>query len=188
MPQTLTAATGRISLTAELLATQLATCAAFRNWTGAAWTVEQARERIYHNALPPPAVGDAHTLAEWQRYRPHALIWTADDLGLTLHRDTAGPGCCVESQGRLVIAFEQAVPAAIKADAAEVDRRFQNFIGRVMHTGDPASPGLMDLAGDLAHLPISTLTLRGIARTAPEDLTEIGDAQRAWLDVSWSTR
>lgn len=183
----LTAPTGWISLTADRLATTLAACSAFLNWTGTTWTEAEALARIYHNALPPPSHGDEHTLEEWDRYRPHALIWTQDD-GLTLVRDSAGPGSCMESSGDLVLAFEQAVPASIANDPAEVDRRFQNFLGRIVGTGDPNNPGLMDLAGDPRYLPIRRIRLRGIARTAAEELAGMGDAQRAWLDIHWSTR
>lgn len=114
------------------------------------------------------------------------MIWTEDE-GLELINDATGPGCCVSAKGSLVIAFERAVPASIAKDPAEVDRTFQNVISQICHTGDPASPGLMDLAHDPRYLQIIRLRLRGIARTAVEEIDSLGDGQRAWLTIHWST-
>lgn len=176
---------GWITDTAALLATTLANCHALQTWGGNDWTAAEALARIYHHALPVPAGGLEHTLAELQAYRPFVLIWTEQGDGLEIVRDTAGPDWAPQSRGHLVACLEQSTPADLVNDPSAAERDFESMIGRLMGSGNPDQPGLYELSGRPQYLPITRIAYRGIARTANEDVTEIGDAQRAWLDIHW---
>lgn len=138
---------------------------------------------VYHHHLPPPANQQAHTKAELQALRPFVLLWTNDQDGIRWTKDTAGADACSGSDGEIVIRIERNTPAGTPA---EVARNFENLIGSLCK-GSNSQPGLMDLAGDTAYLPIQELRLIEHARTRPEQWTEIGDAQRAYLLVTWRT-
>ena len=176
---------GWIRNVADRLAETLAQCHALQTWQGADWTPVQLLERIHHHALPPPASGDEHTLAELQGYRPFILLYTEQGGGLTLQRDATGPACGGTAEGHLVVQLEQDVPVADAADAAKAERDFERVVGLMMSTGVVAQPGLLELAADPQWLPVTQLVFRGIVRVDPEDVQQIGDAQRAFVDVMW---
>ncbi len=139
---------------------------------------------VYHHHLPEPGNKVSHTKVELAGLRPFVMIWTNDRDGITWTRDTAGPDACAASDGELVIRFERNTPANMTSSAAARD--FENAIGRLCK-GTAAAPGLIDLAGDPRYLPLVELRLLEHSRTAPEKVTDIGDAQRAFLLATWST-
>ncbi|QDT07998.1 hypothetical protein K227x_64280 [Rubripirellula lacrimiformis] len=169
------AAAGPISLIAERLETTLAATAAWSSLTGAT---------VHHNALPEKPGGEPHTLAELVAQRPFAKIWTTDD-GIEWTRDTTRGGACTSSMGELIIHLERNTPEGLAAN--EADRDFENLIGRLCK-GNADNPGLMDLAGDARYLPITRLLLLDHSRTDRSKRESIGDAQRAFLLVQWSTK
>lgn len=177
---------GWIRNTAALAAATLSRCHAFQHWQGNTWTESQALARIYHHALPPPADGRQHTLAEMEALRPFALIWTEGVDGLEVFRDTAGPDWAPRASGHLVICLEQSVPDADLNDPAKVERDFETTVGLIMGSGNASQPGLYELSGNPGELPATRLVYRGSARTPQEELQDIGDAQRAWLDIYWT--
>jgi len=176
---------GWIEDTAALLATTLANCHALQTWGGNNWNVSQSLARIYHHALPKPANNLEHTLAELAAYRPFALVWTEQGDGMEIMRDTAGPDWAPKSRGHLIVCLEQSTPANLVADPSAAERNFEGMIGRLIGSGNPSQPGLYELSGRPEYLPITRIVYRGIARTPQEESTEIGDAQRAWLDIYW---
>lgn len=166
--------TGPISLIADRLATTLAAATAWADLSGT----------IHPNQLPPPTNGISHTGADLAALRPFALIWTTDD-GYRAKRTTSGGGICNEFSGSLIIRLERNTPTG--QTPAEVERDWENILGRIINSGDLAEPGLLELAGDPRYLPIDEITLLEHSRTAPEHVKDIGDAQRAFLLVEYST-
>jgi hypothetical protein len=51
--------------------------------------------------------------------------------------------------------------------------------------GDVANPGLAELAETPGMLAINRVEVIGPARTAEEDISALGDALRAWLEIHW---
>jgi hypothetical protein len=177
---------GWIRNTAALAAGTISRCHAFQTWQGNTWNEAQALARIYHHALPPPANGREHTLAEMSALRPFALIWTEGVDGLEVFRDTAGTDWAPRSSGHLVVCFEQNVPTEDLDDPSKVERDFETFVGLVIGSGDGTEPGLYELSGIPGELPATRIVYRGSARTPQEEIQSIGDAQRAWLDIYWT--
>lgn len=176
---------GPLMLAQDYLRTMLANCTYFRTWQGAAYTVDQAKARIYHDALPAPASGDALTAAELATYRPFVIISTERQQGFRLRHDSSGDGFYFSESGRLCLLFEQAVPSAIAADPSEVEITFKNFLGRVMASNDTANPGLAELAGEAGYLAIEEMVLYGPYRSAEDDQVADGDCQLALIEIAW---
>lgn len=165
---------GPISKIAQRLETMLAATAV---WDSLAAT-------IHHHHLPPPTNAVSHTRDELTSLRPFVLIWTNDRDGIRWTRDTAGHHAASNSDGELIVRIERNTPADMTpADAA---RDFENAIGRLCK-GTAEQPGLIDLAGDPRYLPLVEVTLVEHSRTAPDKITAIGDAQRAFILCTWST-
>lgn len=139
---------------------------------------------IHHHHLPAPASGIVHTKAELVALRPFALIWTNDRDGIRFVKETAGQNAYSAADGEIVVRIERNTPTGMTP--AEAARDFENLLGRIIK-GTAEQPGLMDLSGDPRYMPIVELTLAEHARTAPEKINDIGDAQRAFLLVTWST-
>ena len=170
---TITAA-GPISLIADRLETTLKATAAWASLVGAT---------VYHNALPEKVDGTPLTKTEKMSQRPFAKIWTTDD-GIEWSRETTRGGACTSSQGDLIIHIERNTPTDVAA--GDIDRDFENLIGQFCK-GTADAPGLMDLAGDPRYLPITRLLMLDHSRTDRTKREALGDAQRAFLLVQWST-
>ena len=165
---------GPISKIAALLETML----------GAVATWDTFGATLYHHHLPNPTDGVSHTAAELAALRPFVLVWTADRNGIAWHRETAGPGIPTVSDGELIIRIERNTPDDMTP--AEAARDWENVIGQLCK-GTAIAPGLIDLAADPRYLPLTSLTLVEHSRTVPEKVTDIGDAQRAFLLAEWAT-
>ncbi|MEO1527989.1 MAG: hypothetical protein AAFX06_21365 [Planctomycetota bacterium] len=166
-------ASSPVSRTAVALENMLNATHAWSNLSGA---------MVHHNHLPPPSAL-SHSKAELVGLRPYALIWTADN-GYRVERDTVNGDDCFMSSGNLMIEIQRNVPTG--EDYAEADRSFENLWGAIMASGNAAEPGLMELAGQLEHLPIRSIQHLESTRTAPDKVDAIGDAQRVFLHLHWS--
>jgi len=182
------AATGALAVPKDLLRTSLATCTAFRQWDGLSLTVEQAKDRIYFDALPPPS-GNVYTKAELVALRPFAIVYTSASDGLQfVQESSAALGGSFVAAGALIVRLERNFPdVSAEADpAAAADRQFENFLGPLMRSEDANSPGLLELAGQAGYLVIRQLSLMaGPMRCDPKDVTGLGDHQVAFLEVQW---
>lgn len=184
-----TTAAGVIAIAKNLARDTIAATAAFRAWDGNAWTVAQAKNRIYLDALPPPPGGAAvHSLTELRTLRPYCLVYKPPDFGVTLRHSANGPSNSFTPSGVLVARFERDVPAASARDPGEVDRQFENFLGAVMASYDRNSPGLAELAGLPDYLNIRQMDELGPFRAREDEAPSIGDCQWYYLQLEWGAR
>lgn len=174
---------GPLATVKDLLRTSLANCTAFREWDGAEYTVDEAKARIYFDALPPPA-GAEYTVAELVALRPYAIV-SLDEHGIEYEHDASPSNYKV--RGRLVVCLERAFPdVSAEADPiAAADRQFENMVGSLIRSGNPASPGLLDLSGTAGYLFIRRLALHGPYRVEAKDVRQLGDYQRCFLFIDW---
>lgn len=187
MPSPTTAAAGPIAAVKALLATSLANCYHFQRWTGTVWTVAQALERIYFDAMPPPpGTAAGYSLAEWQQMRPFALIYRS---GPQAWQSNAEPRGYLPT-GMLSVRFEENVPPSLDGDPGELVRRMDNRVGQIVTTGDMSQPGLLELTGTAGYLSILGVTLSAEEpeRTAREEISQFGDAQWQFLHLEWGVR
>lgn len=183
------AATGALAVPKDLLRNSLATCTAFRTWDGLSLSVEQAKNRIYFDALPPPA-GPTYTKAELVALRPFALIYMSTSDGVRFAQQSVGSlGGSYAASGTLIVRLERNFPSNVSAEAdpgAAADRQFENMLGPLMRSDDWNSPGLLELAGQAGYLVIRELSLMaGPMRCDPKDAVGQGDCQAAFLEVKW---
>lgn len=179
---------GMIAVAKDLLRTSLATCTAFRTWDGANWTIEQAKERIYFDSLPPPPDNAAaYTRAQLEALRPFAIIYRPRQDGVRLEVEAAGPDTFATS-GTLVVRLERNVPEDERDDAGAADRSFENMVGQVMRTSSPAAPGLADLSGQPGYLKILKIQESGPHRCGVDEITDYGDFQEHYLQIEWGRR
>lgn len=177
---------GPIATVKDLLRTTLATCTAFRTWDGHDWTVEEAKARIYFDALPPPTAQE-YTITELNDLRPCAII-SKDERGIRFESEsTAALGQSFRASGRLVVGLYRTFPdVSGEADpVAAADRQFENMVGQLMTTGDPNLPGLLELSGQAGYLTIKDLSEEGPHRVSPKDVQQLGDFQAHFLFVEW---
>lgn len=174
----LTNPSGTLSQAEQALRVLLADTTAFRTWTDSDNQAE-ALARIHCHALPPPASGRQHTMAELDAYRPFALIWTEPEGGFSAQRDTASGFSCT---GRLRIRFEDGIDPDDSDDPAEAFRVFCNALGGVLDEmlADGGTGSSTVLALDALRLEV------GPYRTHEDELATIGDAIVAEVVVEWS--
>lgn len=168
---------GYVSTSQEQLRVVLSECANVRTFLGAADATE-ALTRIYHDALPPPDHAGEHTLEELQRLRPYVLIWTDEQDGFSATRESEGSIGYLTFRGCFMVCLERDVPSDVQDDPAAVDMQFRNYVGKI----------LQDLAarsGVNGGVDIRKLHIRGPARTEPDEVAELGDAQRYWIRIEW---
>lgn len=184
-----TAASGVIARVKELFRDTIATTTAFRTWEGNSWSVEQAKARIYYDALPPPAQNQPnHSLAELRSYRPFCLVSKPPDIGLTMAHVANGGSNRFVPHGTLIACFERDVPPGYEHDPGEVDRQMENMIGLLLSSGDSASPGLIELAGKPNYLNITHIAEAGPFRAGLDEVPGYGDYQRHFVQVEWGVR
>lgn len=176
-----TAANGIIARSKELLRDTLAACYAFQNWNGLSLSLEQAKARIYYDALPPPIGHDAHTLAELREYRPYALIYKSG--AVEVRNDSSPNG--YHATGQLTILLESDVALSTSHDPGEVERLMENFVGSLIWSQDNSQPGLVELAGQAGYFAPLEIRDDGPYRTEETKLHDIGDAIRHYIDVTW---
>lgn len=184
-----TAATNVIAIAKERFRDSIAATTAFRTWEGNNWTVDQAKTRIFYDALPPPATNaKSYTLAEIESYRPFCLVYKPVDGGLTLQHVANGGHNRFTPSGVLIAKFERSVPTAQQNDPGEADRRFENFLGALIQSNDQNNPGLVELAGTSGYLNINEFAELGPYRSLEDERTAIGDCQWYYLQVNWGMK
>jgi len=178
----LTPPEGIFSRAKQRLRDTLANCYYFRNWTGELLDASEAIKRIYLDALPTLPNNQTYSREAMFALRPFAIIYTT---GLKIVADSEPGGW--HSEGSLTIEFEQNVPDSIRNDPPEIDRLFDNRIGAIVFTGQPAMPGLMDLAKvkQQGFTDITELYKDGPWRTPEEEIHAKGDASIYFLHITW---
>lgn len=181
---------GAIANSKHLLRETLATATAFRTWEGNNWSVAQARERIYYDALPPPAANaPTHSLSELNKYRPFCLIYKPADAGsFRLDAVAAGPHNQFIPSGTLIARFERSVPISQQRDPGEADRQFENFIGQLLRSGDQNNPGIVELSGKAGYLNVTQIVDAGPFRSTEDEQPTIGDCQWYFLQLEWGLK
>lgn len=149
------------------------------------WTEAEAAARIHFDALPVPKAGAAlHSREELDALRPFALYWTGDS-GLAVKSDDADYGPTLY-QGTIAVRLEATVPRAYRDDPSGAARWFAQWIGRLISTGDPDEPGLLELSGEDGYLPLRSVAIAyGPARTQTHEIHDLGDAIACELDLEW---
>jgi len=173
----MTAASGPVSLPQKYLKDTLANCAAVRTWLGVA-TVQLALARMYDDALPPPASGDSHTLAELTTYRPFIMVWTEPEGGYRFEMDASGSQTEFHDSGQLWAEFEQDVDPLIADDPSEIHVQLRNSLGAMI-------AAVKLLAGTAGYLTITGGTLNGPYRSHPDERATQGDYIAGLLTVQW---
>lgn len=168
----------------ETLRTTLSKCTAWRTWQGNSWSEAQALARIYIDALPAPA-GEAvqHTLEELESYRPYIVLSDGGEGGFSVVR--VGNGGGFAQRGVIVAEVNESVDEDIAQDHAEVRKRFRVSLGNLVRSDSAASPGLAELCETPGCLYWNRANIIGPARTSEDELSTLGDAQRAWLEIHW---
>lgn len=177
---TLTAAEGELTVAETLLAANIAASARFQSLTGSA-SASAALSHIYFDALPKPASGNVHTIAELQGKRPYALVYTDDETGLTAEHASTGVSYGYEfTGGRLKFLIEKDVPQAIAEEPSEIDRRFKNDLGVIFSE-------VLANSGKAGYLAIERMSMNGPMRSREEVVESMGDYQQAVFDIVWGT-
>lgn len=172
------AATGCISNARQLLADSLANCTAFRSWSGPTWTVAEAGQHVFQQALPEEG-DDFLQLAD---RRPFAVISRPPHANRFTR--AASPINFVSS-GSFVVELHWSPPALDAEDPGRNVRTFENFLGSLIRTGDSSAPGLLDQAATAGRLNINEITVDGPYRVPVEELPLVGDCYLAYLFIEW---
>ena len=174
---------GPLATVKDLLRTSLANCTAFREWDGADYTVDEAKARIYLDALPPSA-GAEYTRVELDDLRPFAII-SLDENGIEYEHDACPNN--YRPRGRLVVCLERKFPdvSGETDPLAAADRQFENMVGLLIQSGNNSEPGLLELSGTAGYLFIRRLALHGPYRVEAKLVQQLGDYQRCFLFIDW---
>lgn len=166
----------------------IANTTAFRTWDGASYSVDQAKARIYFDALRPPADNVTHTLAELAALRPFAVVYMPAEQGVSLRHVANGPGHRFTPHGTLMARFERAVPTNVANDPGAADRQIENMLGPLLMSCDANAPGLAELAGQAGYLAITALDCAGPFRSTKDERPGIGDCQWFFVQADWGVR
>lgn len=168
----------------EALKTMLTKCAALQGW---GYTEVQLQDRIHFDALPDPANGVSHTAEEYKAFRPFVIVGVNATNPLTIKRDGVGGGLGTWGlSGSMMIAVDQAVNESSSEQENEED--FQSRIDALISTGNPATPGLVELIDQAGSLAINEIAIEGFFRVLPEEVVSKGDAQRAYIRIDWGVK
>ena len=172
--------------TRNTLRTMLSKCYALQHWGSNTFSEAQLLARIYTDCLPDPANGKAHTLAEFNAFRPFLLVGINAANPLSLKKDAVG-GTIGDFaiSGSLIVAIDQTVSG--NSEQA-IDNNFQTLIDSVICSGNPNQPGLLELTNTAGSLAITDIVVDGIFRMQPEEVISKGDAQRAYLRIEWAVK
>lgn len=163
-------AAGTFSLAEQYLADMLADCPTFQALCGD--NGFDAVDRIWFDALPDPADGEAYTVSEHQSYRPNALIST--DRYTTKASGAESDGSFgTDSSIQHTITIVRSTPSG---DFKEVDRSWKNVFGQIVDE-------LNERKGLAGFLSFSTLNVIEWFRTHPRAIADEGDAQYVMIQV-----
>jgi len=169
---------GFISILTELLMDSLANSSEFQDLVGATGNATKAASAIYRHALPPPEVGDHHTVAELEALRPCAIVALEPPSGLTKVSTHEA-----EASGSGYVRIEWDVPTGISRNHGEVMTRFEDILGQI---GDELSEmGRPPTAGRLAVTAVAIDEEEPPRRSAPKEAAHVGDYVTGALKVSF---
>jgi hypothetical protein len=117
----------------EWLRISLAQSATFRTWTSTS-SQQAALAKVYLEGLPHPADGLEYTVAEIQGYRPYALIYMAESLGLIKQRDSYGAGFEFgKESGQLKLLLTENVSDAVGHEpSSKANLTFKRTVGKII--------------------------------------------------------
>ena len=168
-------ASGPVSLRLEDLRVLLGDCASWKSWTKAA-TAAAAKRHVHLIDIPSAASRGGYTREELTALRPLARVdeYEEDNRlvgGFVLERHALG---AFVPSGKLILTFEDEVPAEDRDDPVAAKLRFMNNIGAVLLD-------LVDLGGGEGdYLSIHRVEKFGrVARAAEEDVETMGDYLQA---------
>lgn len=176
-----------ISTAKDLLRTMLANTTAFRAWDGASYTVEQAKARIYFDALPPPADGDQYTAAELVALRNCAIVAKHPSENVRWTFDACGGDHFIAS-GVVVVMLFRTIPEADRDDIGSAERSMENFVGQLVRSGDVNNPGLCELSGRSGYLSFFEIVEDGPYFDPAEDGEARGYEMRHLVVIRWGVR
>lgn len=163
----------------------LADCYHWRRIAGGEpWDDAESLAHVHLDALPPPAAGGEHTLAELQAMRPFAIVSLGEGEAIHFDLDSSG-NCCVGMGGSVDVYIEMDVPTELRNTPSLLAADVYERIGRVLRTGNAAQPGLVDLAGLPGYLAVRRATMRAYYRTTRQERHDIGDATCVHLSLMW---
>lgn len=178
----MTAPLSGMALSMEHLRQSIADSATFRDWVGAtgAEAHDQAYARVYQDALPPPEDFNKYTRAELESYRPFARIWTDENQGYTLTKDSQPAGFW--EQGVVNLHLEKDVLLEIEEQPEEIDLRFRNEIGLIMVE-------LTDFTNTAGYLDFQQIMIAaGPHRSHRDEVDNEGDYQWCEIVIMWGLR
>jgi hypothetical protein len=186
-----TTAVGTIAVVKDRVRDTLAALTAFRAWQGAAYSVEQAKARIYFDDTPlPPDGQESYTAGQLAALRPFAVVFLATPGGARWSAD-ATPNRCVPS-GRIQIYLEEAIPSDLvpagtaAEDTGEVIRRFENFVGRlIQNESDPSALTFATTRAMAGYFAWKSISWDGPYRPHPQEVAAQGDHQYGLLTIDW---
>jgi hypothetical protein len=186
---------GCISLAQEYLRATLGDSPTFRQWCGAVAQVQAqgltdpdavaaaeqaaALARIYHEALPAPAVNTTYSLAEWAALRPYAVVSLDQHNGLRKVHAATSNNYGFFDTGRLWLLLA-AAPGEGMSEAA-ADFAFKNAVGQILDD-------LCGLAGLPGYIAAESITLVTWGRNTHEDAAGSGEELIAVLSIEWGPR
>lgn len=174
----LPAVTGELTGAVNNLAASIAACAAFQSLVGAA-SAAGAIDRVHYSALPKPACGAVHSLAELEGYRPYALIYSDETSGVTFVKDGAGVSDDFSAQtGVLHFYLERDVLPEDNENLSRVDSEWLEVV-------DAIASQLMDLSGVAGYISFNRLTLEGPMRSEEDVIETMGDYQAMIFHVEY---
>ncbi|MBE3131955.1 MAG: hypothetical protein IMZ55_00650 [Acidobacteria bacterium] len=172
-----TTAAGPLMLPLKYLRDTIAASDTFQDWTFSG-NAAAASAHVHYAALPVPAAGREHTLAELQGYRPFAIIGQHSDGGYHTVADAVTSGNEFYEGGVLRVVIEADVAPAVIDDYAEVEIQFLNKVGGVVSE-------IKALAGTAGYLNIRRISVHGPWRNNEAERLKEGDAIFALLLIEW---
>lgn len=169
----------------DCLRRMVSRCVALQSWGGNTFTEAQLLARVYLDAIPGPATGTMHTLAELEYLRPFVLIGIDGQLPIKIQRDAMGGGVSFLPSGSLMLMLEQ---ETVGNTEAEIDRNFTSKIEQFLFSNDPVNPGLLDQLDQADSIAIQEVNCEGIYRVQPEEEVSKGSAQRAYFRIEWGVQ
>lgn len=146
---------------------------------------ERALERIYLDGLPPPPAGqDAYTGDEFQALRPYIIVYPSESEAIKIR--VASDRGCINASGQIhaLISLpytetqDEEGPTSVWLSTVEQ-------VDKILRTGDPLEPGILDYLGREGRLQVNDLEVMMIGRTPVAERIEYGDCYDVMIVCSW---
>jgi hypothetical protein len=179
--------TGVLSEPLKVLRDTLADCTQFRTWCGAADQAAALAKIYYCDAPAPTTAADALTAAQWETYRPFAVVDFELRGGNTFqHRATSAGSWDYLQSGTMWIHLEEDYDPTDDQDEAFV--QMMNSVGKILQrksSDDASFKGLFDLAGTGPYLSTTQCIVYGPYRADEDERTAFGDFLGVDLEINW---